>query len=263
MKPFFKWVGGKSRLLPEIKRNLPLNFSRIVEPFAGGAALSFDQERYPSLLNDLNEHLVSALRVTKGDLEALKSILYSMEVNKDNYLLVRSQSLSLDIEKAARFLFLNKTAFNGMWRENKQGKFNVPYGKGKDGQSMSDLLPVEHLDNAHTRLQSCSIENKCFKEFFNTNSFNETDFVFLDPPYVNTWDSYKDGGFDYSNHQALAEILIELDQSNVPFMLTNSDNEVTRSLYSSWNIKSNTCSYVLGGKNASRHKRSELMVTNY
>lgn len=256
MKPVIKWVGGKHRLLSEITPTMPSGTTRIVEPFAGGAAVTFN-EQLPALLNDLNNPLISFYKQVKKDPEVLIDLILKMPFTKDYYLDVRKKEPKTLLGAAARFYYLNKTAFNGMWRENSSGKFNVPFGTYK-GTTMSDRIDENLIRDAHTRLANVELTNNSFEDTFKLAK--EGDWFFIDPPYVDTWDGYQANGF--SHHSMIVKLLKQLDNKGIPFTLTNSYNDTTKELYKDFKQETIEVAYVVGGKNASRDKRQEILVTN-
>lgn len=261
MKPFIKWVGGKSRMLSEIRARLPEDYNRIIEPFVGGGAFMFNQT-CPAMINDFNWQLASTYRAVKDNPEDVIRGLSAMEVSKDKYLEIRSQEPTEQTEVAVRLIYLNKVGFNGMWRENKSGKFNVPYGK-KDGKTIEQLVSFEQIALASSRLQNVDVFSGDFEVV--TKYAKPDDFVFFDPPYIDTWDGYaKDGdSFTRDDQLRLRRVLDELNAKGTKFILTNSYNETTVELYKGFSQEEAQVSYTVGGKNASRAKRSEIIVRNY
>ena len=260
MKPFIKWVGGKTRLLSEIGTRLP-RYNTLIEPFVGGGALVLNQESKPAIVNDFNWQLMTVYHLVKTNPESVINSLVELSTDKDTYLRIRELAPIAPIEVATRFIYLNKVGFNGMWRENSYGKFNVPYGKGKAEKKIEELVSFDQIRSASERLQTVELVTG---DFTNASSrAKEGDFVFFDPPYVDTWAAYNSEAFDAKSHKRLRKELDRLDSLNIKFMLTNSYNDVTKELYKGFNQEEIFVSYVLGGKNASREKRSEIMVTNY
>jgi len=260
MKPFIKWVGGKSRLLTELTPMFP-DYDTLYEPFVGGGAVLFNQKDKPAVVNDFNWQLMMTYQVVKSQPEELISLLERMSPEKEDFLEVRKRTPVEPLQVASRFIYLNKVGFNGMWRENSYGKYNVPHGSGKSGKTLGALVSFQGIRDASIRLQNVEFTAGDFSQCLVGVSSN--DFVFLDPPYVDTWDNYTSGGFSEASHKRIVKELTILSENNVKFLLTNSYNDVTKKLYKGFNQTTVEVAYVLGGKNASREKRQEIVVTNY
>ena len=245
MKSPIRWVGGKRRSLNRILPLIPSNTQRIVEPFAGGAAVSFGCDVPELWLNDLNKDLMSFYQLLKESTEPFEKPIV---VDLEEYLEIRSSSPENYVERATRFWYLNRTAFNGMWRTNKQGVFNTPVDKTKLGKTITPDLAV--LRNSRNRLQDARLTCMDFLEVLEL--VRNEDFLFLDPPYVDKWDGYQ-GGFD--GNEILANKVRSMSNK---FILTNSPQAVD--LYGGFNRLNNEVAYVVGGKNASRNKRKEILI---
>ncbi len=234
MKPFVKWQGGKRRELKHIREFIRDATSIIAEPFAGGAAVSFDFEGV-AYLNDINSHLINLYKVVADpsnfqrlliDIAALK--VSTQEELERRYYEARSylnlgQTFDDPYSRALAFLILRQQCFSGMERYNSRGEFNVPWGRYK---SFSCCLEEEH----QRFLQSSTITNIDACDFLDT--LPKDAFVFVDPPYLDRAGYEKaDGGFDL--HVSLAAKLIELD---LPFLLVHSDHEFYRTAYRDFNI---------------------------
>lgn len=187
MKPFIKWVGGKTQLLNEIQKLLPKQINTYIEPFLGGGAVLLKLAPNNAIINDTNTHLINTWVVIKKDLTRLNDLLLKM-IDKHNlngkkyYLEIRNKeykSISLD---AARFLYLNKTCFNGLYRENNKGLFNVPYNN-KDYITKNTLLEFNNASeiNHYLNNNNVLICNTDYKEII--KNAKEGDFIFVDPPY--------------------------------------------------------------------------------
>ena len=164
MKPIIKWAGGKARLLDVITPTMPTTTKRIVEPFAGGAAVSMASD-LPALLNDFNGEVISLYKQVKSNPKAFLNELYSYPFDKDFFLELRAQKPTTQLKRAARMFYLNKTAFNGMWRENSSGGFNVPWGKYA-ADSIKDKTDEGLIQQAHKRFQNVEFMSKSFEEAF-------------------------------------------------------------------------------------------------
>lgn len=179
VKPFLKWAGGKTQLLDELNKYIPLNYNKYIEPFIGGGALFFSLNSKESVISDSNRELIITYKQVRDNVESVISILKTFEHTETFYYEIRNL-IPDDLEKdfrAARLIYLNKTCFNGLYRVNKKGLFNVPYGKGK-----GEFLQENVLREASRFLQStqiiCADYLEVLGEFAKPN-----DFIFLDPPY--------------------------------------------------------------------------------
>lgn len=150
MKPLIKWPGGKRWLAVQLESMLPPFYERVIEPFAGGAALFFHLEPERGILNDTNSDLIKSYSVVKDQLDRLLSVMAGMKNSAEDYLAIRSWTPDSDIDRAARFLYLTRLSFNGIYRENRRGHFNVPYGH----KTHLEVIDGDLLTNASRVLQS-------------------------------------------------------------------------------------------------------------
>lgn len=226
-KPFLKWAGGKARLSETIRFFFPKKIRTYYEPFLGGGAVFFslppDQYEF-AVLSDLNEDLIDTYRAVKSYPDSLAVILdaYASEYSKEFYLGLRGSAPDTLLNVAARFLFLNKTCFNGLYRENKKGQFNVPFGKRPKCPALYDK---ENLLADSTLLQNTSLWHS---EFSIISGAGEGDVVYCDPPYVPTSDTsnftqYQKGGFDLEQQQALVFACEDAAQRGATVILSNSE----------------------------------------
>lgn len=179
VKPFLKWAGGKTQLLDELNKYIPLNYNKYIEPFIGGGALFFSLGSNESVIADSNRELIITYKQVRDNVEDVISILKSFEHTEEFYYNIRSM-ITDDLEKdfrAARLIYLNKTCFNGLYRVNKKGLFNVPYGKGK-----GKFLQKTVLREASESLQNTQIINADYLDVLQQYA-EPNDFIFLDPPY--------------------------------------------------------------------------------
>src|SRR5207253_4334393 len=214
---------------------VPARFRTYHEPFLGGGAVFFALQPKSAFLSDVNEELTNAYRVVKGDVEKLISVLKeaSGEVTEDDYYEVRSQDPdSLDpVDRAARFIFLNKTCYNGLYRVNRDGKFNVPFGRYKAPR----ICDAEGLRLASEVMQHAIVKTRDFRDAFELVEPN--DFVYLDPPYVpvsKTWNftEYTSNSFTWDDREALAEAALKLrDEVRCFVLISNSYQRNIKSLY--------------------------------
>jgi len=235
--PFLKWAGGKSQLLNQFAEYFPSEFKRYFEPFLGGGAVYFHSRPKQAILSDANFELINAYRVIVSDLEHLTRKLTSLQgrpLTEDLYYEIRDQDPEKlpEVDRATRFIFLNKTCYNGLYRVNSDGKFNVPFGKY---DKMPKLFDSSNLKHASLMLNSATIEagyyNVVLKEF----QAGKNDFVYLDPPYAvengNGFTSYTKELFNWPEQERLAKEFARLARKGSKVMLSNSDTEKVRELY--------------------------------
>ena len=273
-KPFIKWVGGKRQLLKQFRLlNLypPEDFNpdehAYFEPFVGGGAVFFDLLPEKAELSDLNAELVTTYNVIKNDVEALIKSLSQHKYEKEYYLNVRSwdpQSLS-DIEVASRFIYLNRTGFNGMYRVNSKGKFNVPFGR----YSNPSICDEENLRRVSDALQGVVINCQDYKKVL--DKARKSDFIYFDPPYyplnrTSSFTSYTAESFLEDEQTELRNAFLELHKRGCFVMLSNSDTNFINDLYSNMEgVKVNRvqAGRSINSKGSKRGKISEVLVTNY
>lgn len=266
--PIIKWVGGKRQLLQELLNNLP-NFSgRYYEPFAGGCALLFALKPENAYISDINEELINLYKIVKGSVEELIKDLKKHINTKEYFLNIRDIDLKEEyknwsnIQRASRFIYLNKTCFNGLYRVNSKGHFNVPFGNYKNPK----IIDEENLTKCSRLLQKVEIKHADFEEVLKV--VRQDDFVYFDPPYIpisqtSNFTSYTKQGFDFKEQLRLKEVCDKLNSMKVKFLLSNSDTELTRDLYSYYDIIEVVAPRVISAKASSRGKVKEVLVKNY
>ena len=274
VKPFLKWVGGKRQLLADIAPLIPNEFTRYIEPFVGGGAVFFHlsekmkAQQIPSVINDINPELVNCYQMVKTQTDSLINLLKTHRYDKEYYLQVRNLdrqkgglSVLSSLERASRFIYLNRAGFNGMYRVNSKGLNNVPFGRYKNPSFVNeDVLWASAKALINTR-----ISNKSFQDCL--CSAGKGDFVYLDPPYLplnetSHFTSYMENGFTISDHKSLAALLTELDKRGVVFVASNSCVPAVRKLYNRFRQIEVKAKRAI---NAHGHKRSaiaELLITN-
>lgn len=300
-KPFVKWAGGKTQLLPVIRDNLPKKeltdgtIKKYIEPFVGSGALLFDiVTSYPQIeevyIFDINPELINTYRVIKNNVCALISLLkkfentfipLNTEDRKKYYYEVREQfnenmdGFSINLpkkglaERAAQFIFLNRTCFNGLYRVNKKGKFNVPMGQYKN----PTICNVDNLMNTNKFLQIVSINLGDYKE--SENYIDSSSFVYFDPPYrpiskSSSFTSYSKFDFDDQKQIELSNYYTELSEKGAYLMLSNSDpknidseDDFFDEIYKGFNINRVEAKRNINSKASKRGKITELLITNY
>ncbi|WP_180525227.1 DpnII family type II restriction endonuclease [Staphylococcus haemolyticus] len=271
LSPFVKWAGGKTQLLDAINALIPHEFDTYHEPFLGGGATLLSNQPKNAIINDLNYELMTTYSVIKHDvgpfIKELKNMVKKHNSNdaKDFYMAVREQDLTNlnDVEIASRFLYLNKTGFNGLYRVNSKGKFNVPFNK-KETIKNSTVFSETKLRNLNKYLNENDvlILNEDYNEVLNRVS--ENDFVFVDSPYDEAYSNYQKGGFHEKEHRELAERLIELDKKGVKWLVTNHNTKLIQSLYRQFDFYEIPVNRFI---NSDAQKRSnatnEVLILNY
>lgn len=238
-KPLVKWPGGKRQLLGPLGRYIPQDYGKYIEPFFGGGALYFHLSPQDAIVNDINAELINFYLVLKNEPKALINSISKYRRTKDDYYRIRSydvNSLSR-VQRASRFLYLNKSCFNGLYRVNKSGNFNVPYA----GYKNRAIYDVESIYSMSTALQGALIKNEDFKDTLRNNA-EEGDLIFLDPPYLPSpgtelFNRYNSSTFSFQDHKELALIVAELERKGCHILLTSSCNNFIRDLYPQMNIE--------------------------
>ena len=271
-RPFLKWAGGKTKLLPQYQPCLPQGWSRYHEPFLGGGALFFrlqSGEKPPAVarLTDVNPELINVYRCVRDRLGPVIALLelHQLRHSKDYYYDLRAQHELPPVERAARFIYLNKTCFNGLYRENRKGRFNVPMGRYKN----PGICNIEMLTAASEVLQRCEIEQEDFTNVLK-HAKGKRDFVYLDPPYfpisaTSNFTSYSRDAFGAEQHEQLRDVCLALAQRGVKVMLSNSNCEFVRELYtdSAFQLNEITAARSINSKAKNRGKITELLITTY
>lgn len=276
IKPIIKWVGGKRELLPELRKNIPSSFDKetntYYEPFIGGGALLFDVLPHYGVINDSNEELINLYKVVKNDVDSLIKEVSSYPYDKDFYYSIREldreegfpDSLS-DIKRAARTLYLNKTCFNGLYRVNKKGQFNTPFGKYSNPTicKEDDLKDVSSYFNDNDISIMSGDFVQCVKDA------QEGDFVYLDPPYVplsktSSFTSYTKEGFEDCDQKRIKSIIDDLSNNGVYVLMSNSSSPDVFDLYSSdYNVETVKVARKVNSKAHKRNKIDEFLIKNY
>ena len=272
-RPIVKWAGGKSRLLGELLDRVPRKLGTYAEPFAGGAALFFAlaSERARgtrsferAILADRNEELVACYRAVKADVGAVIDALGSFRHDRDLFYEVRAQDTGgmSDVARAARFVFLNRTCFNGLWRVNAGGRFNVPFGKYKNPR----ILDEDALRAASEAFVDVEILSSDFADV--TAQLGRGDFVYLDPPYVPvsrtaSFTAYAKDGFHPADQERLARDLHAMKRRGVKAMLSNADTSGTRELYAGLACHVVRAPRSISCDGATRGDAGELVVTTW
>ncbi len=278
-KPFVKWVGGKSKLIPEISKLIPNKINNYYEPFMGGGALFFELSNKKlitnhSYINDINKKLMNCYEIIKQDPDSLIKLLKNIEkeykkLNLDNqkkyFYQIRQEynQNSLDnLTYCAYLIFLNKTCFNGMYRENSKGEYNIPFGD----QPNPTICDVGNIQAVSHTLHDTHITSTSFEESIKT--CKKSDFIYFDPPYypLNTtanFTNYSKNNFTFKEQIKLSETFKQLHQKGCFVMLSNSNTDFIRKLYQPFNIHEVYSARSINSKGEKRGKIKELIITSY
>jgi len=258
--PFVKWVGGKRSIANELITLLPKEFNTYYEPMVGGGAMFYKMSPIinNAVLSDINPELIITYQVVKNDIDKLIKKLKEHEKNhcKDYYYKIREQHyFENPIDTAARFVYLNKTCYNGLYRTNKNGKFNVPIGAYKN----PTINQEKNLKACSIALQKATILCTSFEYIFPSTN----DFVYFDPPYYSTFDKYSKYGFTEKDQYKLYNFFVSLDKLGVYCMLSNSNTPFILELYKNYNITVIEAPRKINCKSDKRNIVKELVIKNY
>jgi len=267
-KPFIKWVGGKGRLLASLASKVPASYGKYYEPFVGGGALFFSLAPKDAEISDINPELINLYQVVKDSTDKLIKDLARHKNTRRYFYKIRALDRRpdywtfTDVERASRFIYLNKTCFNGLHRVNSEGQFNVPFGMYKN----PNILDERNLSACRDALQGTKISLGSYSEVL--SSAKKGDFVYFDPPYVplsatSSFTSYSLDGFSMKNQKELADYCRDLDKRGVLFMLTNSDCEAVEELYQGFNLERIDSPRSVSADGSKRKTIKDILVRNY
>ena len=267
--PFVKWVGGKGRLLSQLRSFLPSDIKQkpYIEPFVGGGALFFAQQPKHALISDINSDLISTYILVRDDVNRVIQCLRQLakKHSSKHYYKVRDRYNHRRVQphqRAAMFIYLNKTCYNGLHRVNLHGQFNVPLGS----YASPNILDEEGLRLASAVLQGTTIQCKSFDKVL--YQAKAGDFIYLDPPYeprssTSNFTQYVSRGFSQKDQYHLYDWFECLHNKGCQLMLSNSDVPVIRKLYQKWRISSVQASRAINSVGSKRGPISELVICNY
>ena len=274
-KPFVKWAGGKRQLIPILNQNLPESFGTYYEPFLGGGALLFhiltDKNGQKCSISDLNFDLVLAYTTIRDRIDGLITSLKNHEKNyqKDSesyYYSIRESNPRSEIEKTSRLIFLNRTCFNGLYRVNSKGKFNVPLGK----YSNPNIVNEENIRAVSHILQSSRTAIKCRDFEAVLRDAKKGDLIYFDPPYqpvsaTSNFTSYTTKDFTYDDLTRLAELCLKLDSRGCNVLLSNSDSQEVADIFAKnpWKITRIAANRSINSNSKKRTGHFELLIKNY
>lgn len=270
--PFVKWAGGKRQLIPQIRERMPEKYNNYYEPFVGGGAVLFELQPANALINDINKALINTYNIICNEadafLEAVNRLDEEMwEDGKKYYYSVREHyndklmKSEYDVELAALFVFINKHCFNGLYRVNGKGLFNVPYNNSR--RTSADENVIREVSKY---LKGVKIINGDFEEA--CKDAKKGDFVFIDSPYAplnpTSFESYTKEGFDIESHKRVAKLYDELTARGCYCMLTNHNTELINELYGNKGYKIDVVSVKrMINSDASNRVGKEVIICNY
>ena len=272
LSPFLKWAGGKRQLLDKIIDRMPKSFNNYYEPFIGGGALLFELQPAKAVINDINASLINAyITIAEKPFEFIsavteldsqipedgKAYYYSLRERYNNKLV----KTEYDTELAALFVFLNKHCFNGLYRVNAKGLFNVPYNNSKRESINNESIIAISESLKNVKIMQGDFEKAC-------NDAQRGDFVFFDSPYAplnpTSFESYTKEGFDIESHKRLANLFEKLTDKGCYCMLTNHNTEFINDLYGNKGYKMDVVSVKrMINSNASKRVGEEVIIYNY
>lgn len=270
--PFLKWAGGKRQLLNQIKERMPKEYNDYYEPFIGGGAVLFELQPEKATINDINTSLINVYRQVKDNTDEFIELVNKLdsemwEDGKEYYLDIREKyndkllKKEYDLELAALFTFMNKHCFNGLYRVNKKGLFNVPYNK-----SRRTSIEEEAIRETAKYLKTVNILEGDFEEA--CKNAKKGDFIFFDSPYAplnpTSFEAYTKEGFDVESHKRLAKLYDKLTERGCYCMLTNHNTEFINELYSNKGYRIDVVSVKrMINSDASNRKGEEVIICNY
>lgn len=270
LKPVLKWAGGKRQLLPEIKKRVPETIKKYYEPFLGGGAVLFSLQPKHAVVNDLNPGLINIYSVIRDNVEELIEDLKNHKNESDYFYNIRGQDrtpeyrLLSPVKRASRLIYLNKTCYNGLFRVNKNGEFNSPFGRYKN----PDIVNEDALRAVSFYL------NKNDIQFLNVDFDNALAgirrgaFVYFDPPYYPVSDSsnftgYTMGGFTQEDQMRLKELCDRLDRRGIKWLMSNSSSSFITDLFGGYCIDRVRASRVINSNAGNRGNIEEVLIRNY
>lgn len=262
MKPILKWAGGKRQIIDKLTSGMPIKYERYFEPFVGGGAMLFHLKPDKAEISDINCELINCYKVVKNNLYELIDSLKVFKNDVEYFYEVRSWDVSNNkpIQRAARLIYLNKTCFNGLYRENSKGKFNVPYGKYKSPKIIDDdnLKAVsEYFNKSEIGISCCSYTESI-------KNVKKGDFIYFDPPYhplkSDSFTMYSKTGFSESDQKELAKTFKDLSNIGAYVMASNSNTEFINKLYDGFNKETLTANRAINSKGDGRKNKQEIEI---
>ncbi len=266
--PFLKWVGGKARLLGQYEDFFPKSYERYHEPFIGGGAVFFNLAPEQARISDVNGRLIETYEVIRDQLpELIEQLTKHRESHNESHYYRQRERMNAPrglnkVQRAALFIYLNKTCFNGLYRENRRGDFNVPIGR----YTNPSVYSIPNLVAVSRALQDVEIAQGSFTGVL--DHAEPGDLVYFDPPYVpvsatSNFTGYAKGGFDDGLQIELARTFAKLARRGCYVMLSNSDCDYVRELYAGWRIESVTAGRSINARADRRGRVGEVVVCSW
>ena len=261
VKQFLRWTGGKRWLIKQLDEFLPQTFNKYHEPFIGGGAIFFHMNPKQAFISDYNAELIETYNAIKNNPHEVIKYIKSFKNTKEDYFKIRTQNFQSIEKRAARFIYLNQTSFNGIYRVNSEGKYNVPYGYRE-----KYTFDFDNIVNASNVLQSIDIKHLDFMKCI--DNVAENDLVFLDPPYTVTHNNngfiqYNQKIFSLEDQYRLKDLILQIKKKKAYYILTNANHPKIREIFDVGDkITEVTRASMIGGKGAVRGKYSEVIITN-
>jgi DNA adenine methylase len=270
LQPFLKWAGGKRQLINHLRKYMPEDFDTYFEPFIGGGALFFDIKPQKAVINDINPEILNCYNVIREHTDELIADLSQHRNEKDYYYemreLDRTQKYNelTPVQRASRIIYLNKTCYNGLFRVNSRGQFNVPFGRYKNPRYLNE--PLLRAINQYLNRADVKILNVDFEEAL--NEAQKGDFVYLDPPYdplsdTSSFTSYSSQSFNKTEQERLYRVFHDLDRRGCRVMLSNSATDFITELYGNYQIVIVPANRAINSVSSGRGKINEVLVLNY
>lgn len=261
-KPFLKWAGGKRALLPKLLKLMPSSYTRYYEPFLGGGSVFFALGPKRANIADINAELINTYRVVRDKPEELISTLAKFNYNKVEYYRVRELEEKNSLNRAARFIYLNRSCWNGLYRVNKLGHFNVPFGR----YEMPRLFDPKNIFAVSKALKQAVISTSTFTSTLKKPK--KDDFVYCDPPYTVAHDKngflgYNEKIFSWDDQLQLKQLIDGLTDSGSFVMVSNACHESIKQLYKDYKQIVVKRSSTIAGKTSARSSVNELVILNY
>lgn len=263
-RPFLRWAGSKRKVLPYLKRFVPPQFNRYIEPFAGSACLFFDLQPKHAILSDLNRELIDTYRTVRNDPQLVGRTLAKLPVGREAYYKIRF--LKIDkmsaVQRAARFIYLNRFCFNGLYRTNTKGDFNVPYGAPKT----TNVPTAESLDLCSILLRRATLTSGDFEEVIRSR-LQRGDFIYLDPPFFQNsrrvFREYNPVPFQATDLKRLSRLLHAIDKAGANFVLSYSACAEAKIAFKGWHTTQIRTTRNISGFTKHRRVATEIVITNF
>ena len=266
LKPFVKWAGGKRQILSLLRTHLPKTYNHYFEPFLGGGALFLDLQPKSATIGDINPELINAFEVIKLSPKKLIKAINKLKISEVSFYRIRKlnpNNLS-EVDRAARFIFLNKTCFNGLYRENSKGQFNAPYGHYTNPK----VIDETNILNLHEYLNKNEIHLVCADYRQILLQAKAGDLIYLDSPYYpikdGSFTKYSKNDFTKKDHEDLATVFKTLSERGCLVLMSNSNTKFIKDLYKGFSITEVFALRSINSQGKGRKKQKvELIIKNF